>query len=282
MTPTWEGDPPPDRPLTPRETLRALRRGLLVGGLVFGGLALHLALRLPERVLHGAGRPWTSRLTRAVCRGALRGLGLEVERRGGPLDGPGALVANHASWLDIFVLNAGARVVFVAKEEVAGWAGIGWLARATGTLFIRRDRREAGGQVRALGERLAAGQRLVFFPEGTSTDGQRVLPFKPTLFAALLDPALSGMRLQPVTVRYRAPEGEDARFYGWWGDMDFAPHLLRVLGVRRQGRVIVTCHAPVALEPGMDRKALARRVQETVAAGMDGGRVETRRTMSRP
>ena len=277
MSPTWQGAPPPDRPLRSSERVRALCRGALVGGLVFGGLALHLVLRMPERALHGAGRPWTGRLTRAVCRGALRGLGLEVLRQGTPLDGPGAIVANHGSWLDIFVLNAALPVTFVAKEEVAGWAGIGWLARATGTLFVRRERREAGGQVRALRARLAAGQRLVFFPEGTSTDGLRVLPFKPTLFAAFLD--LDGLRLQPATIRYEAPRGEDARFYGWWGDMDFAPHLLRVLGVQRQGRVTVTWHDPVALEPGMDRKALARQMQARVAAGFeDGGRVETRLT----
>jgi lyso-ornithine lipid O-acyltransferase len=93
----------------------------------------------------------------------------------------GALVANHASWLDIFTLNACDRIYFVSKSEVAGWPGIGWLARATGTVFINRQGREAQMQKLLFEARLRAGHRLLFFPEGTSTDGQRVLDFKSTL-----------------------------------------------------------------------------------------------------
>ena len=99
---------------------------------------------------------------------------------------PSTVVANHASWLDIFALNAPQRIYFVSKDEVRDWPGIGWLARATGTVFIARKSREAGVQARLFETRMAAGHRLLFFPEGTSTDGRRVLPFKTTLFAAFL------------------------------------------------------------------------------------------------
>jgi 1-acyl-sn-glycerol-3-phosphate acyltransferase len=85
-------------------------------------------------------------------------------------------VANHAGWLDIFTLNAVQRVYFVSKSEVAAWAGVGVLARVTGTVFIDRQARQAAEQARMLQDRLAAGHRLLFFPEGTSSDARRVHP----------------------------------------------------------------------------------------------------------
>lgn len=151
--------------------------------------------------------------------------------------GSGALVANHASWLDIFVLNALSRIYFVSKAEVAGWPAIGWLARATGTLFIERDPKQARAQAQQMEDRLRAGHRLLFFPEGTSTDGLRVLPFKPTLFAAFFGQNQPpGLQVQPVSVSYHAPAGAPARLYAWWGDMDFGSHLLTVLAAPCGGR----------------------------------------------
>ena len=252
---TWAGEPPPMRlRLTPLTVLRVVRRAIPVAALVFGGLAVLLALRPVEAALHGAHRPWTPRITLGVCRGALRLIGLRRIAVGEPLRGRGALVANHVSWLDIFVLNAGGCVVFVSKAEVARWPGIGWLARATGTVFVTRDRNAAYRDVALVRDRLALGQTLVFFPEGTSTDGLRVLPFKPTLFAPLI--ALE-MPVQPVTLSYHAPVGDDPRAYGWWGDMDFGPHLLSTLAHPRQGRVTVIYHAVCHLTSGTDRKTLA-------------------------
>jgi lyso-ornithine lipid O-acyltransferase len=261
-------EPLPPVPPTPIGVLRAVLRGVPLLLLIAGGLGLMLLLRLVERPLCHPRRPVTPAITVAVCRGTLGLLGLRVERIGtlDPLGG--AIVANHSSWLDIFVLNAMGPVRFVAKSEVAGWAGIGWLARATGTLFIRRERRgETAAQVAAMAERLRAGERLVFFPEGTSTDGLRVLPFKPTLFAGLLDPALpSGLMVQPVTLSWRAPKGEDPRFYGWWGGVEFLPSFLAIL-MRPGGSVRITCHAalPVA---GQDRKALARETEALVRSAL--------------
>ena len=268
---TWygSGDTPPDGGITWAGWLRVVLRGVPLAVLVFGGLALMLLLRAIEAPLNGLRRPWTPYITVAVCRGGLRILGLRYRQHGTVMPGPGAVVANHVSWLDIFALNAAQRIYFVAKSEVAGWPGIGWLARATGTVFIRRDRAEAQAQIAVFRDRLAAGHRLLFFPEGTSTDGMQVLPFKPTLFAAFFDDALRAtMAVQAVTVRYTAPDGADPRLYGWWGDMDFGPHLLATLAARRQGAIDVVFHAPVKVADFANRKALAARLESDVRAGL--------------
>lgn len=238
----------------------------------FGGLGLLLLVRLVERPAFGEARPWTPAITQAVCRIDLAILGLPLRVSGRPMAAQGAIVANHGSWLDIFVLNACQRVYFVSKAEVARWFAIGWLARATGTVFIARDPRDAMAQQELFEARLAAGHRLLFFPEGTSTDSRRVLPFKSTLFAAFFSPALKpAMRIQPVSVIYRAPGGRDARFYGWWGDMGFGPHFLKVMAQRRQGRVEVVFHDPLKVADFGSRKDLAlaceRRVRDAAAAG---------------
>ncbi len=164
--------------------LRAVLRGAVLGLVLIVGLLVLLLIRFVEKPVHGVYRPWTPWITQAVCRAAFVILGLTHRTVGTRMAEPGAVVANHSSWLDIFVLNARKRVYFVAKAEVAGWPGINWLAKATGTVFIRRDRREAESQVDVFRRRLRAGHKLLFFPEGTSTDGRRVLPFKTTLFAA--------------------------------------------------------------------------------------------------
>ncbi|CAN0605536.1 unnamed protein product, partial [Ectocarpus sp. 12 AP-2014] len=175
VTPTWTSQTPPDPwKITPLGALLVVVRGVVLGVVVFGGLLLLLALRLIEKPVFGADRPWTPHITVAVCRLSLRIIGLSLKVRGQAMRYRGAIVANHSSWMDIFVLNTARPLYFVAKSEVAGWAGIGWLARATGTVFVRRERREANAQKTELETRLLQGHHLLFFPEGTSTDGQRV------------------------------------------------------------------------------------------------------------
>ena len=270
MGDTWHSDDlPQDTALTPRDWLRVVRRAVPLIMLVFGGLAILLLMRVIERPIFGMRRPLTPYLTQIVCRLSFVLLGIRYTRKGAPLAGPGAVVANHASWLDIFALNAAKRIYFVAKSEVALWPGIGWLARATGTVFIKRSRSALTDQIATFHERLSAGHRLLFFPEGTSTDGLQVLPFKPALFEAFFHPQIGeGLFLQAVTVNYTAPQGADPRFYGWWGDMDFAPHLLHTLAAKRQGSVQVIYHAPVARKDFADRKALAKHLEDQVRSGL--------------
>lgn len=251
--------------ITPAGWLRVFGRGMVLGTVAYGGLALLLVLRLIERPVFGLRRPWTPYITQGVCRAAIAILGVGYKVQGRPMSAAGAYVANHTSWLDIFTLNASARVYFVAKAEVSGWAGIGWLARATGTVFIDRKGAEAKRQQALFEGRLAAGHPLLFFPEGTSTDALRVLPFKSTLFAAFFTAHVPvPLQVQPVTVIYHAPKGADPRHYGWWGDMTFASHLITVLADTRPGRVEVIYHPPVPVHAFDNRKDLSAYCERVI------------------
>jgi lyso-ornithine lipid O-acyltransferase len=257
---------PPFRP-GPFGVLLILLRIVPFAVVTYGGLLLLLLVRAIEAPLYGQARPVTPYITQAVCRMSLMIMGIRLVRRGTPMQARGAVVANHSSWLDIFALNACDRVYFVSKSEVAGWPGIGWLARATGTVFIARQASEAKAQQTQFEARLRAGHRLLFFPEGTSTDAIRVLPFKSTLFAAFYTHGLDHlMHIQPVTLNFIAPKGADPRFYGWWGEMDFGRHLLRVLSTPRQGRIEVIYHAPLAVDDFVSRKDLSAACAAQITA----------------
>ena len=252
-------------PISAAGWLRVTARGIVLGLVTYGGLLLLLALRALEIPLFGLHRPWSPFVTQAVCRFAFRVLGIGWRVRGEVLRDPGAIVANHSSWMDIFALNAAARVYFVSKEEVHGWPGIGWLARATGTVFIARKGTEAKKQQEVFEARLKAGHKLCFFPEGTSTDSLHMLPFKSTLFQAFFTvETVPPLQVQPVTVVYRAPDGADARHYGWWGEMEFAPHLLAILADRRGGSVEVIFHPPVTVAAFENRKVLANYCERVI------------------
>lgn len=267
--PWWETDVPLTPPkVTAAGWIRVFVRGLALILLVFGGLLILLLLRLVERPLFGLRRPWTPYLTVAVCWLSMRIIGLRHVVHGMPLQGQGAVVANHTSWLDVFVLNATKRIYFVAKSEVARWFGIGWLARATGTVFVVRDRAQAKHQTQVFQQRLLAGHKLLFFPEGTSTDGLQVLPFKSTLFQAFFTPELREvLYVQPVSMRYHAPAGADARYYGWWGAMTFGGSLPVLLSPARHGWVEVTYHPPLKVSDFANRKALAGAAEKVVRSG---------------
>lgn len=266
MKQTWDSDDAPEPVhISPLGWGLVVIRGLSVGTLVFGCLLILLAVRLVERPLCGLNRPVTPHITQFVCRNAFRLLGIGFSSTGHLMTERGAVVANHSSWLDIFALNARKRIYFVSKSEVANWPGIGWLARATGTVFIERNPKKAREQTELFEARLLAGHKLLFFPEGTSTDGLRVLPFKTTLFAAFFSDHLRDfMHIQPVSVLFHPPTGAPTRFYGWWGDMEFGPHLLKTLAAPRQGRVEVNYHTPVRVAEFPNRKALAAHVEQVV------------------
>ncbi|MDP5306417.1 lysophospholipid acyltransferase family protein [Paracoccus spongiarum] len=267
---TWrEAAPPPlPRPQGVRAWARVLRRGGAAVAVLLAGVLLILPMRGAERLLHGPRRPWTGPHVQFVCRLVLGCIGLGLRRSGAPARGPGAVVANHASWLDILVMNAAMPVFFVSKAEVRGWPGINILTAVTDTHFVVRDPRHARTQAQEFAQRVGAGHRLLFFPEGTSTDGLRVLPFKPTLFQGFLDPALPrDLAIQPMSVAYHAPPGADPRFYGWWSDMALGPHLLSVLAAPHQGRAEVTLHDPIPVA-GQTRKTLAAQSEAAVRAGL--------------
>jgi len=260
------------RPIGAGGWLRLILRAPVLLAINFGCLLLLLAVRLLERPIFGLRRPLTPWITQFVCITSLMTLGIRVRRQGRPMTERGAIVANHGSWLDIYTLNACARIYFVSKAEVAKWPGIGWLARATGTVFINRRGGEARAQQSLFEQRLRAGHHLLFFPEGTSTDGQRIIPFKSTLFAAFFAPDLKDiLSVQPVTVVYRAPPGMDPRFHGWWGGMSFGPHLKQMLAAPGGGSVDIIFHDPISVAQAGDRKRLATKAEAAVRAGHPSG-----------
>ncbi len=270
MTLTWRGEPDLAVPRPSAMGLvRAIWRGVPLLLVLGSGLALMGVLRPVEWLTVHPRRPWTPWITVTVCRVALRLLGIRTQVEGRPMQGSGAFVANHSSWLDIFVLNSCAPLVFVAKSEVADWPGIGWLARATGTLFVRREARgEIVQQARALARRIRTGERPAIFPEGTSTDNRRVLPFRSALLSGLLVPGLPiGVKVQPVTLAYTGPNGQDPRFYAWYGGAEFGPHALAVLAVRGGGKVRIIFHEPIPVD-GRDRKTLAMEAEARVRSAL--------------
>lgn len=268
-TPSWDGAPEPNISLpTALGWVRALLRAVPLAILVFGCLILLLLVRLIERPIFKMARPITPCITVFVCRNALRLMRLPLKVHGTPMINNGILVANHTSWLDIFSLNASAPLYFVSKSEVAKWPGIGWLARATGTVFIQRDRRLAAAQTRVFQDRLAEGHKLLFFPEGTSTDGLQVVDFKSTLFEALFtDAHKDTLSVQPVSVVYHAPKGAEPQYYGWWGDMDFGTNLLRTLAATRQGYIEIMYHSPLKVSDFANRKVLSSAAETHVRDG---------------
>ena len=268
MSAAWDSaDHPTAVSVGPLGWVLMLLRGVVLATVVLVGLVILLAIRLIERPLYGQGRPVTPHITQIVCKIAFWVMGLRRAVIGTPMRHRGAVVANHTSWLDIFSLNAAQRIYFVSKSEVASWPGIGWLAKATGTLFIERNPKHARKQTEVFQQRLLDNHRLLFFPEGTSTDGLQVLPFKTTLFQSFFAPELRDLIwVQPVTVIYTAPDGTDPRFYGWWGDMSFGGHLLRTLASLRQGQVTTIYHNPLAVADFENRKALAQACEAQVRA----------------
>ncbi len=211
-------------------------------------------------------------LVRFYWRVACRLIGVEVEMRGAaPVAGRALFVGNHASYLDIPVLGSVLPGFFVAKREVAGWPGIGPLARIARTVFVERRANRSAEQRDELQRRLDAGDSLILFPEGTSSDGNRVLPFKSALFS-VAERDGGTLPVQPFSVAYTRldgmPLGRVMRpFYAWYGDMVLAPHIWTVLGLGRV-RVEVELYPPMTVREAGSRKLLAFRAHALVAEGV--------------
>ncbi len=267
---TWHPEiEPEETPIGPISIAIGIVR-LVMLAIVIYGLMLVLAItRLLESPFNS--RAVSPGVVQVACRLSLRILRLRVRTHGVPMQHKGAIVSNHSSWMDVFPLNAAARVFFVSKAEVSKWPVIGLVARSTGTVFIERRSSQAKKHKSQFEDRLNAGDRLLFFPEGTSTDGRRVIGFKSTLFAAFFEQALvQDMWVQPASLVYHAPKGEDARFYGWWGEMAFASHFFKTLGAKRAGAVDIIFHQPVRVADFADRKALARHCEDEARKGLEG------------
>ncbi len=264
---TWEGPPPP---VLPRPgPLRALVGGLRIG--VLGAwlavmTALYALLKVAEPLFLGTQPRFL--VMRLWARVSLRLIGLRRVVHGTPLGRGGAMVANHSSWLDVMALCSIGQVAFVAKAEVRDWPGIGFCARLMDALFVERRAAAAAQQKRDMTERIDRGQQLLFFPEGTSTDGLRVLPFKSALFAAFHQPGLAEeMEVQPVALAYVPNARLPASFYGWWGDMSLGAHIWAMVTRSFGGEVHLSFADPVRPAAFIDRKALAAHCETAVRDG---------------
>lgn len=203
-----------------------------------------------------------------------RMLGFRVVRRGkAVMDGPVLFVSNHCSYLDVMVLGSLVPASFVAKSDVAHWPLFGLLAKLQRSVFVDRQSLRAGRQREEMSARLEAGDSLVLFPEGTSSDGNRVLPFKSSLLAvAELEPGGRPLTVQPISIAYTMldglPLGRYLRpFYAWYGDMDLVSHLWQWAGLGRL-TVVVRFHEPVTLARFGSRKALSEHCYEVVSRGV--------------
>lgn len=240
----------------------ALRGTGLVLVVVYGvSLTLGLLLlrpagsRLRDRLLQPVARHWF-RLVLLV-------MGVRQRVSGGPLRGPVLVAANHISWLDIVVLGSHIGTCFVSKSEVADWPVVGWLARQGGTLFIHRGRHDSAARIaHDMTARLLHKDRLLFFPEGTTSDGSSVRRFKNRLF----QPAVQiGAMVQPVALRYaRGAEAVDPVAYV--EGVSMAASLRGVLARPRTNVVVRWCEAfPTA---GLERREVAAAAEARVSAAL--------------
>ncbi|TWA69025.1 lyso-ornithine lipid acyltransferase [Azospirillum brasilense] len=247
------------------------------GGLRLAVYLLWTLLLIPVQALAVALRsPLRHRIPQLYHRVCAAILGIGVVVRGERAkDGPVLFVSNHSSYLDITVLGSVIPGSFVAKSEVAGWPFFGVLAKLQQTVFVERKARSGVEKQRdELGARLDAGDSLILFPEGTSSDGNRTLPFKTALFAvAARRIGDRPLTVQPVSIAPTRLDGIPMGIafrpcYAWYGDMDLAPHLWTVFTLGRM-TVEVEFHPPVTIDGFSSRKVLADHCQRAVARGVE-------------
>jgi 1-acyl-sn-glycerol-3-phosphate acyltransferase len=253
--------------------IRAVRRGLLI---VLWTL-LSLLVQSVMIVLPGRGKVLFARIYwSTMC----RLLGLRIRLIGPRLrqattgGRPIVYVSNHSSWLDILVLGGRLDACFISKEEVSEWPLVKWIARLGRTVYTERRRAATARERDEMRERLAGGDNLILFPEGTTSDGSRVLPFRSAFLSIAELPVTSDGKpplVQPVSVVYDRlgylPAGRASRpLFAWYGDMNIGSHFWR-LAQHRGLRATVLLHAPLDPASFPSRKALAQATWVAVANG---------------
>ena len=185
---------------------------------------------------------------------------------------PGLLISNHASWIDISILSSLTNICFIAKSEVSGWPIVGFLARLQDTVFIERKINRVIKQKKEILNFLSRGKKLVLFPEGTSSDGNRVLKFKSSLFSIgeTEEGKLGGYEFQAVTICYSGLNGlpmsrSQRPNVAWWGNMNLFNHLWNLFSLNAI-KVTVTAHEPITnIE---NRKIMSQIAWKQISFGM--------------
>ena len=251
----------------------------LIAGLKILGLALNCIFAIPFQKIvllfaKGKAAYFMPQLWHKIT---CRVLGLKFEVIGKPETKKQVFfVGNHLSHFDIFILGSLIRASFVAKEELAHWPLIGTLSRLQQTAFISRSAGQAAKVRNNVQGMIDNGRNIILFPEGTSTRGDTVLDFKSTLFSLPLQYADKGLYIQPFTLRLISVDGKPASspalkdLYAWDRDntIEIGPHIWN-FAQTRGATLQVIFHPLVAITPGEDRKALAKRIYEIVAAPLE-------------
>lgn len=252
--------------------LRVIRRAAMIVALTVPSMVVQAAcLALPGRAKVAFPRFYWGRFAAA--------LGLEVRVIGElatkPAGRPVIFVSNHSSWVDIPVVGGVLPAAFIAKGEIAGWPVVRTIARLGRTVFVSRHRGSTARERDEMQAVLARGDNLILFPEGTSSDGSRVLPFRTSFFSVAEAKDIGDRNrrplIQPVSVVYDRlnglPAGRSSRpVFAWYGDMDLASHFWR-MAQHLDMRVTLLLHAPLDPATFPDRKSLAQAVWQTVADG---------------
>ncbi|WCM20544.1 1-acyl-sn-glycerol-3-phosphate acyltransferase [Paraburkholderia bryophila] len=242
----------------------ALRKARLVAHLLHGMWTV--ATRFPKAdaaTREALNRRWSLKMLR-LC-----GMKLVVHNDAARLERGALVVANHISWIDIYVINAWRPTPFVSKAEIRQWPVVGWLAQQLGTVFIQREKRSDAKRImHELAERLSAGELMCVFPEGTTSNGLALLPFHANMFQAAVSAAAP---VQPLCIMYEDAQGRQSTAPAYIDDLSLADSLNLLLS---GGPLTAHVYVGAAIPPGADRRTLAAQAEGVIAAAllaMQGG-----------
>jgi 1-acyl-sn-glycerol-3-phosphate acyltransferase len=236
----------------------AFRKARLVAHLLHGMWTV--ATRFPRATAaqkEALNRAWSLKMLR-LC-----GMRLVVHNDSARLDAGALVVANHISWIDIYVINAWRPTPFVSKAEIRQWPVVGWLAQQLGTVFIQREKRSDAKRImHELSDRLSAGELMCVFPEGTTSDGLKLLPFHANMFQAAVS---ASSPVQPLCIMYEDAQGRQSTAPAYIDEVSLAESLDALL---RGGPLTAHVYVGEALAPGADRRSLAAQAEQTIGAAL--------------
>lgn len=236
----------------------ALRKFRLIAHLLHGMWVV--ATRFPKASVeqrHALNRAWSLKMLQ-LC-----GMQLVVHNDGARLDRGVLVVANHISWIDIYVINAWRPTPFVSKAEIRQWPVVGWLAQQLDTVFIQREKRSDAKRImHELSDRLAAGELMCVFPEGTTSNGLALLPFHANMFQAAVSAAAP---VQPICIMYEDAQGRQSTAPAYIDDLSLADSLNLLLQNGPLTAHVYVCE-PLAL--GADRRTLAEQSEQMIGAAL--------------